>query len=83
MQTVEMTKIELEENYQMHIRLSNGHEIVYNLKPRVNTARFQELENEEVYWKGALDRDGMVVRWPGGIELSIDEVLITVLYDRT
>lgn len=82
MQNVEMTKVEFEENYQMHIRLSNGHEILYNLKPRVNTARFRELENEEIYWKGRLEKDGMI-RWPGGIELSIDEVLITVSYNRT
>lgn len=63
------------EDYKMNIALSNGHGILYDISPKLKTARFQTLQPASVFCSGQLSQDSMIC-WPDGTELSLDEILL-------
>lgn len=66
--------IEFLDNYQIKICLKNEHCIIYNMKPRLDTARFQDLCNPSLFFRGRLVK-GHIIQWDYAIELSLEEIL--------
>lgn len=66
------------DQYKLDILLSNGHGILYDLAPKIKTARFQILEDQAIYYQGHLTPDGMI-RWQGGTELDLDEIVLDLI----
>lgn len=64
-------------NHRLNILLTNGHEIIYDITPKISTARFLSLSKDSVFQKGTLSEDG-VIQWGGGIELGLEEILMDI-----
>lgn len=65
------------EGHQLDILLSNGHRIIYNLQPKLVTARFADLNQPELFSKGEVI-EGKVICWNTNTELSLDEIILYV-----
>lgn len=65
------------EDYQLDILLSNSHRIIYNLEPKLKTARFSDLSDPEIFSSGDLN-DNKVICWNVPAELSLEEILFSV-----
>lgn len=64
-------------DYFIEITLSNRHKIIYDIKTKLITARFKDLEDEELFLSGRL-LDGNTICWSPGIELSLEEIMINI-----
>lgn len=74
---IRMEEVSFEDGYQLNILLSNGHRIIYNLRPKLCTARFHDISDRRIYEKGKLV-NGKVIRWNDNTELSLGEIMINV-----
>lgn len=68
--------VTFDQEFHINIALDNGEEIIYNMRPKLITARFQELSDNKVFLEGAL-KGGKAICWSTGAELSLDEILLT------
>lgn len=70
------------DNYIMDIRLSNGHRILFNMKPKLSTARFAHIHSIQHFNEGKVI-DGKLVRWNPITELSLNEMLLNLEKEKT
>lgn len=77
-----MQEVQFQEGYRLDILLDNGHRIIYNLEPKLVTARFQELASREAFYDGYL-LDGKRICWKSGAELTLDEILLHLNHINT
>ncbi len=63
------------DDYKLDITLSNGHGILYDISPKLKTARFQNLHQVSLFRSGQLSQDG-IITWRDGTELSLDEIIL-------
>lgn len=77
MQKLKITGVEFGDNYFLIVSLSNGHKIMFDMKPMVKTARFQALLDEVTFRKGELTEEGYI-QWPGHTELSLEEIMLNL-----
>lgn len=75
---IDITSIEFLDEYQINIYLSNGHRIVYNMKPKMNTMRFSEVFALGKFETASIV-NGQIIRWAGNIELTLDEIMHQVV----
>jgi hypothetical protein len=59
------------EDYCLEIILDNGSSIYLSLKSRLETIRFGELANAELFKKATTD--GICITWDGKVEISLSE----------
>lgn len=74
-----MTKMEgirFLDDYRIEIIFTDGRENVFDMKTKLRTVRFHDLENIEIFSSGIL-KNGQVICWDNGTELSIDEIMST------
>lgn len=71
-------KVSYMENYQLDIMLGNGHRIIYNMEPKLITARFRDLSDRKLFYAGQITDNGKVIRWNENTELSINEIMLHV-----
>lgn len=77
-----MKKVVFQEGYKLDIFLDNGHQIIYNLGPKLETARFQELSDWDVFTKGQLVGEKRIC-WATGAELSLNEIFLNINHITT
>lgn len=70
-------KIEFWEQYHIKLYLTNGHAVIYNLYPRIKTARFFHLSDEKLFKEGQIVR-GDVIKWDGMTEVSLEEIMYDI-----
>lgn len=75
MRRLKITAIRFLADYKLDISLSNGHGILYDISPQINTVRFLSLQNNSIYKNGSLLADD-VISWPSGTELTLDEIFL-------
>lgn len=63
------------EDYQVELLLESGRRLIYDLKPKLMTARFLELSDIEVFRTG-YSPNGRCICWSTGAELSLDEIFL-------
>lgn len=78
MTTARIARVNYEEGYRMEVCLQNGHEIIYNMEPKLTTARFGELAEWDVFISGKIADSGKVIRWNDRIEISLEEMMLCV-----
>ena len=61
------------ENYMITVCFDSGHSVTLDMKKKLQTVRFSDLRNEAVF--GAAKTDGKAIYWPGGISVSVSEVI--------
>ena len=69
-----MEKVLFLENYMLKITLTDGQSCIFDMKPKLKTVRFNELGRGDIFSTGAL-KNGQVICWSNGTELSLDEIL--------
>lgn len=62
-----------EDYYLVTVRFDNNHTVTIDMKKKLYTARFSELRNKELF-KSA-KTDGKSILWPGGLSISINEIM--------
>lgn len=63
----------LGDDYLLTVRLDNGSTVMLDLKNKLYTARFSDLRARQVF--AAARTDGKVIYWPGGLSLTIGELV--------
>ncbi len=72
----QMEEIRFLDDYRIEIIFTDGRENVFDMKTKLRTVRFHDLENIEIFSSGIL-KNGQVICWDNGTELSIDEIMST------
>ncbi|MDR3590804.1 MAG: DUF2442 domain-containing protein [Negativicutes bacterium] len=68
-----ITAVSTDQNYLVTVCFDNNHSVTIDMKKKLHTARFSELRNEPVF--AAAKTDGKSIHWPGGISISIGEIM--------
>lgn len=76
MVTVRIKDINYEKEYCLKIILQDGTKITYDMKPKLVTARFKDLEDTKVFLEGEVAESGRMIRWNPNTEISIEEILM-------
>lgn len=76
MVTVRIKDINYEKEYCLKIILQDGAKITYDMKPKLVTARFKDLEDTKVFLQGKVVESGRMIRWNTNTEISIEEILM-------
>lgn len=63
-----------QDNYTLLIELSNQHRIIYDLRPRLKTARFTELKDLNRFRSVQVEHGNTLV-WGSLCQLTIDEII--------
>lgn len=63
-----------QENHTLLIELSNQHRIIYDMKPRLQTVRFNGLTNLERF-KMVRIENGSTLVWDDICQITIDEII--------
>lgn len=74
MGTASIREVEFFDDYKIYIHLTNDHAIIYDLKKKLNTARFTVLSCIEVFKKGKLIQN-KIIRWDESTEISLEEIM--------
>lgn len=61
--------------YLMDILLNNKEHFQYDMQVYLNTARFADIANEDIFENGKLIK-GKLIRWNMVTELSLSEILV-------
>ena len=69
-----ITSVIPNDDHTLLIELSNQHSIIYDLKPRLKTVRFMELNDLDRFKSVRVDHGNTLV-WDNLCELTIDEIL--------
>lgn len=67
-------QVDFLDNYSIEIRLSSGHYVSYDMKPKLGTIRFSELRQKRVFQQGRII-EGQFICWDSNIELTLAEIL--------
>lgn len=65
------------DQYKIKVTISTGHEILYDMQTKVDTARFQALKDQTVFEKGKLTDRG-IISWDDQVELSLEEIILNL-----
>jgi len=68
-----ITEMILDADYRVTVRFDNNHSVTIDMKNKLHTARFSELRNGSVF--NAAKTDGKAIHWPGGISITIHEIM--------
>lgn len=69
-----MCSVEMLEDYRIAVELENGSSFIYDLKPKLQTARFAPFSDMEFFKSGRLvDKD--CIRWSDSLMLHTYEML--------
>lgn len=69
-----ITSVTPQDDYTLLIELSNQHRIIYDLRPRLKTVRFTEL-NDLNRFRSVRVEHGNTLVWGSLCQLTIDEIL--------
>lgn len=81
MTDTKIREVAFDQEFHIHIVLDNGDSIVYDMQPKLITARFQELSDSHVFLEGSI-MGGKIISWSTGVELTLDEILLNICGNR-
>lgn len=70
-----MEKVFFLEDFILEILLDDGRSCVYDMKPKLKTVRFHDLEDGNIFSDGKI-KNGQVICWSNGTELSLHEIMM-------
>lgn len=74
---IKIRDVSFEKDYKIEVLLNNGHKVIYNMKPKLETARFLELRNMGLYKKGIVKK-GKSIYWNVNTELTLAEIMMGI-----
>lgn len=76
MHNIKIKEMELKEDFTIVMRLSDGSQLIYDMKPKLDTVRFHDIKNWEWFCRGKLTEEGRLIRWNLNTEVSINELIL-------
>lgn len=76
-----IAEVKYAEEYQMSVVLNDGQEIRCNMKAKLVTARFRDLEDETIFRSGKIMRSGRIIKWNDNTEMAIEEIMLQAEQD--
>ncbi len=70
-----MEKVFFLDDFILEVELTDGRSCIYDMKPKLKTVRFHDLEDEGIFSDGRI-KNGQVICWSNGIELSLHEIMM-------
>ena len=67
-----ITSLVPREDYRLEVQLDNGSSVTLNLESRLQTLRFGQLTDKELFRRAATD--GSYIRWDDKVEISVNEL---------
>lgn len=67
-------KVSFEDDFLIYLLLSDGKNIVFDMKPKLNTARFKAIDDETKFKSGELVSVRRIV-WENETELTLSEII--------
>lgn len=61
-----------QDDYRLEVQLDNGSSVTLNLESRLQTVRFGQLADKELFKRAVTD--GSYIRWNGKVEISVNEL---------
>lgn len=74
--TEKIAEVKFIEEYIILILLKDGHELVYDMKPRLVTARFRDLTDWKLFSEGKIMNSNKIIKWNDNTEISIEEIML-------
>lgn len=71
-----ISEMKFKKEYLIVIILDNGEEVVYDMRPRLVSARFWELADWRIFSEGRLVNSNKVIRWNDHTEITIEEIML-------
>ena len=68
-----IAEVILSADYLVTVHFDNSDSVTIDMKKKLHTIRFSELRNEQIFY--AVKTDGKSIHWPGGISISISEIM--------
>ena len=68
-----ITEVILEEGYSVTVRFDDKPPVTVDMGKKLHTARFSELRDRLMF--SEVKTDGKTVYWPGGISITISEIM--------
>lgn len=63
--------------YMLEIQLDNGHQIIYDMKPRLRTVRFCKLTDLNRFQDVQIENENTLV-WDSFCQITIDEIINSI-----
>lgn len=77
MKQLTIKQLQFLDNFLIDILLCNDVEIVYDLKPKLQTSRFLDIADEELFKNGKVVGDKLI-RWNESTEISLSEIIMQI-----
>lgn len=71
----QIEKVYFLDNFQLDILLSDGTRLIYDMRPKLETARFCDLADKQLFLGGKVI-NAQQVSWDNGAEIFLDEILM-------
>ena len=76
MSALTIAEVKFKEDYLMSVLLDDGNEVIYDMKPRLVTARFRDLEDWKIFSGGKIVNANKAVKWNQNTEMTIEEIML-------
>ncbi len=70
---MKISKVIYQDHYRLLVFFDNQQTVLLSMQEKLQTLRFSNLRQIAVF--EAVETDGKGVQWPGGISMSISEIL--------
>lgn len=62
------------DRYQISMLMNNGQTYMFDMRPKLDTVRFYDLNNWDIFSNGYV-KNNQIICWNNGSEIHIDELL--------
>lgn len=73
--TDKIDEVKFTDDYLILILLRDGYRLIYDMKPKLVTARFRDLADRKLFSEGILVHSSKTIKWNENTEISIEEIL--------
>lgn len=74
--TDKIVEVKFMEDYRILILLKDGHQLLYDMKPKLVTARFRDLMDFKLFSRGTIIHSSKTIKWNENTEISIEEIML-------
>ena len=62
------------QGFQLKVLLNNGSTCIFDMKPKLDTVRFYDLNSWDIFSNGCV-KNNQIISWNDGTEIHLDEIL--------
>jgi hypothetical protein len=70
---LKIAEVRAHDHYLITVRFDNHHSIILDMQEKIETARFSNLSDFELFYQATTD--GRAILWPNGISIATNEIV--------